>query len=199
MERKSVTDLINSMTGGRLVARQIPGMLETYDHVYLIFEGIWTYDENGYVQTWRGRGNKWTSGVKASAVVNFLHSLMVFGGVKVLRTQGMKDTAQQVKWIYNWWQKSWDQHHSHQALISAPIGLDESMYGAKLNTVAKVAAQLPGIGIKRARTVGDRFKSVTEMCHANCEEWMEIDGIGERTAGVAVAHLNNTVCGSVGD
>lgn len=194
IERKSISDLINSMTSGRLVEHQIPGLLREYEYGYLMVEGIWEYDRDGFVKTWRSRGKgikalKIPTGVKASAVANFLNSLMVLGGIKVVRTQGIKNTADQVKWLFNWWQKDWDEHHSYEALRAIPGGTD-GLFGVPLSTVGKIAAQLPGVGIKRAREVSKRFKSVREMCDASEKDWMEVPGIGGTTARRAIVELN---------
>jgi ERCC4-type nuclease len=62
--------------------------------------------------------------------------------------------------------------------------------GCKL-PVARVAAQIPGIGPVTAREIAKAFGSVAEMVAADEKRWKEIDGIGPKTAKGAREFLND--------
>ena len=51
VERKTIHDLVSSMRSKRLSGYQLPGLLRTYDWVYLLVEGVWRCGGRG-----EGRG-----------------------------------------------------------------------------------------------------------------------------------------------
>jgi len=59
IERKRITDLIQSMESRRLSGHQLPGMAERYDYCYLIVEGIWRPGQNGELEI---RNGSWSTG-----------------------------------------------------------------------------------------------------------------------------------------
>src|ERR1035437_4551441 len=56
VELKVLGDLVNSLRTGRLAGHQLPGLLKTYDHAWLLMEGQWRANAFGQVAALRRRG-----------------------------------------------------------------------------------------------------------------------------------------------
>lgn len=188
IERKTLTDLFNSMRERRLQGKQLPRMFNTYspEHIYLLVEGVWRPGANGVLEVldrggWHGYSFN-RSGIQYGEIVNFLTSLTVLGNVKVLRSQSDMETAALVSWLYKWYAKPYEQHKT-LVDVYAPLPLVQThKYCFREPTlVERVAAQLPGIDSK-ARAVGKHFKTVKEMVNAKEKEWLAVDGVGKTIA-----------------
>ena len=192
VERKRLTDLVNSMYTDRLASHQIPGMLRHYRRIYLVIEGIFQVQEDGLVYVWGGR-NSWkplTTGgkgrVMATQIWGFLQTLEEMAGVQVVRTQNAKETAAWAYSVARWWEKEYAKHESH-------MGIKRDVQFTLRKQVPlrmRVAAELPGIGVKRCRKVADHFGSVREMVLATRADWAAIDGIGDGIADKVVKEMH---------
>lgn len=181
VERKKVRDLVNCMVSGRFSGHQLPGLLNAYNVVYLVVEGVWRPGVDGVVEV-LGRGG-WVAlvlgrmPVMYDAVVNFLNTITVMTGVRVVSTGGDRETVRVVTALYHWWEKGWDEHTSH--LREKQV---EAVYLVKPSFKQTVAAALPGVGTARSRAVCERFRSVRDMAVAEKGEWLDVDGVGSKTA-----------------
>ncbi len=52
----------------------------------------------------------------------------------------------------------------------------------KVSTIRRIALALPGIGSELSDRIRKRFQTAEEMVNASIEDWMSIDGIGQKTA-----------------
>jgi len=181
VERKTITDLQNSIKTGRLTEHQLPGLCDTFDRVYLLVEGIFKEDDDGRLVHWQGNRN-WAphpQGISAKEMRGFLFSLEEFAGVRVLYSRSTRDTCEILAQLYNWWQKPYSSHTSHMKfkIVEFP-----EVSIVRPNLVMKIAAQLPGLGVKKARAVHPTFKTMQEMANAPEELWKQIPGIGDTLA-----------------
>lgn len=191
IERKTIGDFIQSMTTGRLSGHQLPGLVNSYSHVYIIVEGLWRANrESGLLEIWQGSG--WganTYGCRrymCSSIWNYMTSIEVSSGASIRTTGSMKETCQLITSLQSWWSKPFHKHHGMEVLANVcPTGTF-----AKPSMVRKIAAQLPGIGWERSKAVIGTFGTVAEMVDATKEEWMEIEGIGKRIAENVVIALH---------
>lgn len=183
VEYKKLGDMLQCIDNGRFVGHQLPAMLDCYEVVWLVVEGIWRESAEGLLEV--PRGAAWspirtgTGYAMASSLVGFLMTMEQKVGIKVMRTG---TTRQTVDWLYHmnrWWTtKEWEEHRAHLAfdnsqalsLISRP------------SLVRKVAKELPGIGMGRSGPVSRRFPTVLDMVLAGESDWAEIEGIGKTTA-----------------
>ena len=92
VERKTTTDLLSSMTTGRLSGYQIPGLLNSYNAVYLIIEGIFRPNPNSKILEHYRKG-KWVS-IKlgnrefmSRELYNYINTLTTICGITIWRTQ----------------------------------------------------------------------------------------------------------------
>ena len=183
IERKKISDLMNSIATGRLSGHQLPGLLTEYDKVYIIVEGVWRGNPaTDIVESNRGRN--WvdiTHGRKfrASDIWSFLTTLENTG-VIVRTTRNMTETCAMISNLERWWTKEWGRHRSHLALHKGtPTAL---LATSPPSLIRRIAAELPHIGFDRGRLVEQHFGSVAEMVNASMEEWEKIRGIGRLTA-----------------
>ncbi len=186
-ELKTISDLVASMRDNRLSGQQLPAMLEDYDHVGLIVQGVWRCGEDGLIQVMSYRGGWMTlnlgrRGILYKELAHYLSTLTHRLNVTVDRTSDYMQTAAYVACEYSWWNdKDWQEHDSFNA-IYAPV---ESRIGNKRLKVAGnvecIAAQLPGIG-RKAWEFRKWFKTPVEIANANVKDLMRVDGVGKTGA-----------------
>jgi ERCC4-type nuclease len=191
VERKTVTDLLSSIASGRLIAHQLPGMMDMYDVVYLVVEGIAKEDKTDGRLLVSKDGGKSFRDVSYSkrlwTMENIAHFLISREqeGIRVRMTNSIRMTAHTVEHLHSWWAKEWHKHKSHLALhkhrLQGPVSFDMSRR-ERPSLVRKIAAELPSVGIDRSQDVAKRFKSVREMFEASIDDWNEIEGFGKVTS-----------------
>ncbi|MFW9899869.1 MAG: ERCC4 domain-containing protein [Candidatus Thorarchaeota archaeon] len=182
IERKVMSDLISSMTSGRLVGHQLPGLLSTYNYIWIIIEGIWrTSPTDGLVQMYTHTG--WQDYKfdhrfhKTSHIIKYLLTLSIMGNVRIWFTTSPKETVQFITSLYSWWtDKEYDEHRALMQEHEPEISF------VKPTLLKRVAKELDGIGRKKAGLINNKFGSVLEMCMASEDDWREIPGIGKKLA-----------------
>lgn len=185
IEIKNVGDLANSMQSGRLAGHQIPGLLDTYQHVWLVVEGIYRRSRgNSVVEIPRGAG--WAPlhlgrrPVFWSQLENFLTSLEVLAGIHVRQTRTARETAEFIHLLHDWWQKP---DHKALKVIHRPAPRTEL---TRLDDVTRqirdIAATLPGIGYDRAMAIAKKANSVSDLFLMTERQWREVDGVGKTLA-----------------
>jgi len=182
IERKQIRDLLSSITTGRLAGHQLIGLINSYNVVYLIVEGLFRPGpETGVLEIRIGKSweelelgkQKWMM----RGVWNYLNTLTTKCGVHWVKTFNKNETVQYVMSLYEWWNdKEWEEHRSHLAMQQP----DTVAILAPHSFESRVANQLKGVGWKRAEEIGNSFDSVGTMCHATLEDWVAIPGIGKK-------------------
>ena len=225
IERKKLSDLVNSMKERRLSGWQLRGMSRAYDYRVLVTEGQWRPGPAGELEEWRydPRTKKfgWCTFYKSGAagdraavsyaqLLGYLTGLELRGNVVWRRTRDIVETAAQYVALYRNFQVPWESHHSHEQVYTGggvmPVkghgsgwaeehehDLAYGKYGRGRvtcvqqdpSTLWRMAAQLPGVD-RRAEAVSRHFKTVKAMAEAGVEEWMEVEGIGKKTAAAVV-------------
>jgi ERCC4-type nuclease len=197
VERKRITDLINSIASGRLVGHQLPGMFRTYDVSYLFVEGIMKGDRmTGELLHSKDGGKSFRTvsfGKKTwteKGVCNFLTTLETKTPLHIRLTRDARATARMIEYLAGWWGEKWEKHSSHLALHkgmnfrSSPQRVS-LMPTEKPSLVRMIAAELPGVGVGRSLPVGEKFRSVREMFDASEKDWQSIPGFGKVTSKMA--------------
>lgn len=200
IERKKIGDLVNSMRDRRLGAFQAPLVASTYDIRYLVVEGIWQLGAGGALEELRGRDWRAVAGRKREPVLwrevdSFLSSLEEFFSFRIKQTKNERETAAWVVSRYKYWQKRYDQHHTHQQ-VYAPvpdrgtgkkagfISLEQeirALYGPRGVLIWKMSAQYDGID-RKANEVAKMFCCPTGMTTATVKDWLRIPGVGDKLA-----------------
>jgi len=190
IELKSILDFISSVSTGRLQATQIPAMLSTYDHSWLlIYGGFRPHRRTGQLLVERGTNwRKYELG-KRPVPYTYVEAMLLditMLGVHVRTVNNYGEAAQWIGVLHRWWSKPWAKHKGmrtfdrSQDLVLTP-GLDQRTY-----VRAKIAATLPGVGFERGIAAAQHFTSVKAMVNATEQEWMEVAGVGKVVARAAV-------------
>lgn len=202
VERKTISDLIDSFQSRRLSGHQLPGMADEFDYAYIIVEGIWRPGPEGVLQLGHGTmdaqstfGGAWSQTYRSRQLLyrsidNYLATLELHAGIIYRRTLSTQETVHVIVDLYRWWRtKLWAEHSSHLA-VYAPA---EARGGkGRINLVRRDvslaeawAMQLPGID-KKAQEVAERFPTGHILANATEGEWQGIPGIGKVLAKRAV-------------
>ena len=189
VEVKTISDLLASITSGRFVGHQLPGLILNYNVTWLLVEGQYSCDfGTGMLMHREG-----TQSVPMSTgnrrfmyrdVDSWLTSMEMRGGMKIRRTMSRPETARVIADLHNWWNKDWDEHHAHLAF--SEIHVDGQIL-IKPKVFRRMVAELPGIGWERSKAVAAKFSegaatledALLRMVTATQKQWEEIDGIGK--------------------
>lgn len=193
VERKRLSDMVNSMRDRRFAGHQLPGLLENYDFVWLVVEGAVEAGPHGELMKLNGQG--WTPfytgsrGIQYSELSSYLTSLELRawtkGGepLRVKRTNGPKETVAWIVALYHNFQKTWNQHTAHKE-IYAPVTSHQrrGMIRREPSLVQKMACQIPGVD-QMAEDVAKAFRTPEDMVRAGVEEWANVSVTVHRKTG----------------
>lgn len=186
VERKRIRDLVQSLMSGRLMGRQVPAMLHAYPHRWLVIEGDWKGDRDGYVVIPRGRD--WVEvqpRIKEEDLRKWIITLELLGGLHIRETSSVFRTVEFLAALDGWWSKPWDEHKGHLAIYTSA---DAALFN-KPRLVRRWAAQLDGIGVGKSEQVDHHFESAHAMATATVDDWMKVRGIGKLLATRAVEQI----------
>jgi hypothetical protein len=173
----------------RYAGHQLPGLIASYDHIWLLIQGEWKMGRNGELlqhREGRGGGMYWAEaggGMKRwqwRDFENWINSVSILGGTRVHRVATWDDGAQWIKCLYNWYQR--DSHHSVNVVYGTKTLFPDTALLVKPTLARRVAAQLPKIGEVRSAAVAAEFKTLERMVNASEKDWCRIDGLGKTTA-----------------
>ena len=194
IEIKTVKDALSCVASGRFAGHQLPGLVKEYDIVYLLIEGPWRANREGLLEV--PYGKRWRTVNLGSRFFMWrdfelwLTSMESMGGLRMRFPYSRKETVETIKLLYRWWtHKDWGEHRSHLAANKS-----SSVLGVKHSLKRRIAAQLDGVGETRSKAVAEYFPSIFEMITAPVDEWMEIAGVGEKTAERVVKELDGDRC-----
>ena len=189
VEVKILSDLIQSLTTGRLVGHQLPGLVETYEQPWLLVEGVWIADpQTGHlmVRDWKGQFATYRAGTQTfryDELESYLLTLQIRGGVMLARTPKRAETARWLACLHHWWTaKPLEEHRAHLTLYNPNAKLRDTAMLVRPSLLRRVASELPGVGWVRSGEVEKAFPSVRAMINAPPKEWQQIDGIGKGLA-----------------
>lgn len=178
VEFKKIRDLLGSIRTGRLAGHQIL-KLQQYDYRFLVIEGEWRHDNNGFVTLRAGR-TVWKIAPGRFRAMELDKTLLGFtlrAGIFVWPTLTRRDTLRFLSSLYrNWTDGVWDAHSSHQTIYHPKPLLPVSQFRSTIST-------LPGVGFKTSAVVEKHFKgSLRRALLAPTMEWTKIEHIGPITA-----------------
>ncbi len=187
IEFKNLNDLVASIRSGRLAGHQLPGIRKTYDHAWLLVEGLWRQDDHGIVTTFRGKSGGWKrvhGNMRASELDKTLLTFELCAGVHLHHSHTRQETLRWMVNLYRWWtDTAIDQHTSHLAIHEAPTLVP-------ISPARRTLCTLPGVGIQVSKAAMHYFKSVVSAVNGTEEEWAALEckmGSKKRKLGRAVA------------
>jgi ERCC4-type nuclease len=189
IEMKSVDDCLACVTSGRYAGHQLPGLIASYDHIWLLIQGEWRMGRNGELlqhREGRGGGQYWAEaggGLRRWMWRDFegwINSVSILGGTRVHRVATWQEGAEWIKCLYNWFQRT--EHKSTQVMYGTKELFADQALLIKPTLARRVAAQLPGIGEKRSAEVARQFHTLAAMVDASPKDWLRVEGIGKGIA-----------------
>ena len=178
IELKTLGDLVGSLRSGRLAGHQLPGLLKTYDYVWLLVEGLWRADTNGEIVQAHSRKRGWSrlhGSMTARELEKQVLTLELCGGLHVRYTNHRRDTVRFISTLYRWWtDTALDRHTSHLALHEPPTLVP-------LSNFRQAVCRWPGLGRKTSLAVETYFSgSLKRAVCAGVEEWAAITTLDEK-------------------
>jgi ERCC4-type nuclease len=179
IERKRLSDLVDSLRSGRLSGHQLPGLLGpngAYDHAWLVVEGQYRIDAQGRILV-RGKASarhrkQWVllpGGMPASEMEKHVLTLELCAGCHVRYTNSPEDTVHFLTHLYRWFtDKDFDQHMTHLA--------PQRTQGAiALSGFREVVSRFPGVGVRTSLAVETHFGgSLVRAVTASVHQWAEV-------------------------
>ncbi|MFB6221559.1 MAG: DEAD/DEAH box helicase [Halolamina sp.] len=159
VERKSVADFLDTLTGGdRSMFEQVGDLARAYARPVVILEGESLYDERN---------------VHPNAIRGALSSLAIDFDASVLRTEDEDDTADLLEVVATREQEESDRTVSVHGEKSGKTLREQQEY---------VVGSVADIGPVTARALLAEFGTVEAVMTARKEDLMEVSGVGEVTA-----------------
>ncbi|RJX51596.1 DEAD/DEAH box helicase [Halonotius pteroides] len=159
VERKSVADFLDTLTGGdRSMFEQVGDLVRNYSRPIVIVEGDDLYGERN---------------VHPNAIRGALSSLAVDFNASILRTDDESDTAELLATIARREQETRDREVSVHGEKSTKTTAEQQEY---------VVASIADIGPVTARSLLEEFGTVEAVMTAREDDLLEADGVGEVTA-----------------
>ena len=117
IEAKKPGDLISSLISKRLTARQLPGLMRTYDIIYLAILGRMKAGNTGGISTATfGHWSEFPTKLSWAQLQGMLSTLRHHAKVHVINFDRDEDFVTWIMIEYKRWQREWESHSSHIGL-----------------------------------------------------------------------------------
>ena len=183
IEYKKLGEMVTSIRDGRFSGHQLPGMLGKrgmYNHGWLLIEGEWRVDTDGYMTTLQfrlGKRPEWKrmpGGMRAAEYEKHLLTYALCGGVHVRTSRDRDDSVRVIIDLYRWWtDTALDSHTSHLA-VHTPASLDN------VSDFRAAVMRWPGIGMKMSLAVENWTiernapRSIAWAATRSVKDWSEV-------------------------
>lgn len=186
IERKTISDFFSSTHSGRLVAEQIPKLIDLYEYRYLIIEGMarvdWSSGE--LMETWNGQWVPVSRKIKHREVsytgeqlLGAMNTIATFTPITLIRTFNLDDTLDVCATLWHWWSKPYDKHSTMKKFHA--LNPQTTVTIEKASFLRRVAKELNGVSWEKSAGLESRFPSVALMCEAEVQDFRDIPGIGQ--------------------
>ena len=175
VEFKKLEELIASLRSARLQGHQLLKMREGFVFNYLLIEGEWHEDTQGFMTKRVGRREfkRIPGSMKASELRKRLNVLHLCGGLIRMHTQTRTQTLNEIADLYRTYTDGdLRNHQSHIAIYRPPTLVPISEF-------RKFFSSIDGLGLRKTLAVERHFgSSIRRAVGASQAEWMKIEGIG---------------------
>lgn len=192
IERKTLHDMMACIHDHRFGGHQMPGMKSLYDIRILMVEGHWKPNNpNGHLMEGFNGGLNWGffRGRNGQAMYSQLYRYLLsvsLSGFIVLHSRDPWHTAYNIKELYAYFQKPWDQHTSLKELHTLAV----PSLGGKPTLTRLWAHALKDIGTKLSDMAERHFKKPITLATADETEWLRVPGVGVKTAQRVYKEIN---------
>jgi len=200
IERKAIADFVSSVWTGRFAGHQLLGLLQCFQVIYVVLEGLWRVNiQTGLIEVWgvikigpkKGQQGWIDLEVGGKTVLyrdleQHLYTYEMKGGVYIRQTRNKPETCRFIGALYHWWtDKAWDEHKSH--LKFRTVDADKAILipmdpGNPKHLVRLMCKELKLVGWEKARAIAEVFPSMDAALCATVKEWQAIPGIGPTLA-----------------
>lgn len=163
IERKTIRDFESSLVNGRLF-NQVKALSENYELPILIIEG----DRDEFM-------------MNSNSIEGAIISIYIRYGVQSILSDSPEDTA---RILYNITKHEEREDNTEPSPKKGRKALSDSRF------MEYIVGNIPGVGGKLARSLLERFGSVSSIAGATQDELMEVDKIGKRKAEMIHRILN---------
>lgn len=193
IEMKNLDDVLACIQSGRYAGHQLPGMISSYNHCWLLICGqIRPHPATGILEVNKGTNghNYWMpAGFSRRPwlwrdLESWLMTITMKGAVRIQWVPNWEHGAQWIKMCHSWHQK--DDHRSHLVMAGTKDIFSDTALLVKPSLLRRLAAQLPGVLEIRSRFVADHFKTIEAMMKATPEEWAGIEVVTKQGKGRTV-------------
>lgn len=213
-EVKGLNDIIACLKSARFAGHQLPGLLQSYDQVWLLLVGVWRPRHDGTMeyQVERGKSAGYWRSVELGRrkfmwrdLEAFLLTMQMKGGVRLMRVDDYPTAAMFLGTLYSWWQRGWDDHQSHLQMHDA---MRDQLFDRALlvrpGQTQCMFAQLSGIGKDKSAGVVKRFNTMQKAVEASIEDWQTVEYMDKsrkfkRFGKDTATRIYNTLHGSNGE
>lgn len=181
VEFKTLADAAQCMHTGRLVGHQLPGMFDMYEMRWLLIEGASPLRTDAILFAHVVAQRRIV--VTYSQFNRWLLSLQTLTNLKIARTSSRNESIAWLMDLAAWWEKPWSEHDALEQFKgkqSPIIEAGNAITLTKPGLLRRVAAEIGGIGWKKAVAVESAFASVRDMADADVEEWRAALGLGPK-------------------
>jgi ERCC4-type nuclease len=172
IEYKKLGEMMTSIRDGRFSGHQLPGMLGEkgmYDYGWLLIEGEWRIDDDGFLTTLqfrRGKRPEWKrapGNMRASEYEKHLLTYQLCGGVHVRHARNQADSVRVIADLYRWWtDRAIDEHTSH-------LAQHRPAFLSNVSAFRRAIAAWPGVGLKWSKAAE---KATVDSGNANDVVWL---------------------------
>lgn len=189
IERKTLHDMLNCIEDARY-NRQRVDMKNLYNICVLMVEGHWRAHEAGYLMEGFNNGVSWgyakhrSSRTMYSSLYRYLIGV-ASTGVTICYPKTMEQCARDVVEWYHFWNKPYNQHRSMREIEKVSI----PALNFRPRLVRKWAEDLPGVGVEIGELAERKFRKPIVLAQADETEWLQIPGVGVKTAKAIVKEI----------
>lgn len=198
VEVKSIRDVLSCMTDGRFAGHQLPGLVASYQQIWLLMEGQWRMGPtSGLLEVLSNKGYWFEATVGQRRFMyrdlqTWLLTIQIKGGIQSASVSSYAEATTWISALYRWWTRTgtkeeaggYDTHKGHLALNTA--GSERFRDRALLvrpSLLRRIAAELPGIGFDKSANVAAHFGCVEDLFCASEKELQKVPGIGKELSG----------------
>jgi Fanconi anemia group M protein len=160
IERKSISDLHDTITGQRSLFEQIKDMSESYDSPVLIVEG-------------GGPQDVYSTNINNNAIRGVLSSVALDFNCPIIYSQSQSDTANIIKMMAKRVQEQDTSDINPHGNKSTKTLSEQQEY---------IISSIDTVGVKTARSLLSEFGTIRKIILADTDELTQVDGVGETTA-----------------
>jgi ERCC4-type nuclease len=180
VEIKSVQEFLGDVFNPRFTGHQLPGLVDTYDWVYLCLQGQYKLDlaTDELLFPSHGGYRPFRIGTKHFEYRTFVqrcNSLSILGHVRIIPTMHQTATVGALLALYAWWHKGLRHHRSITDFYVAPQrGFDTR----KPSVLRRMLHCIDGIGAEKSKLLEEAFPTLGSLHTATVEQLAHVPGIG---------------------